>query len=219
MEFIHKPVEFEKITRVDEPNYRYYKRDNGQKPRSITTILGKTKPEYSKKILEKWKEDEGEAAYHITELSKIYGTKTHEAIETTLQNKIPSLTSKIVQLHYNQLFPYLKCINNIKGIELLLFSEKYNVAGTADCIAEYNGILSIIDYKTKRKPQKEEWMGDYFLQATAYSIMFKELTGIPVPQIVILVSEEGGTTQEFIKDSNSYKESLISRINTYYETY
>ncbi len=216
MKFIHNPIEFEKIKRVDGPNYRYYERDNGDKPHSITTILSKTKSEQSKKGLERWQENEGAAAFHIIELSKIYGTKTHQAIEDTLHNKIPSLTSQMVSFHYNQLFPYLNNINNIKGIELLLFSEKLNAVGTADCIAEYNGILSIIDYKTKRKPQKEEWMQDYFLQTTAYSIMFEELTQIKVPQIVILVSEEGGTTQEFVKDPNNYVDPLKKRIEEYY---
>ncbi len=138
-------------------------------------------------------------------------------IETTLYNKIPLLTSEMVAFHYNNLFKYLKKINNIAGIELILYSKSLCVAGTADCIAEYDGILSVIDYKTKRKPQKEEWLEDPFIQATAYSIMFEELTGIKIPQIVILVSSENGETQELVKDPDNYKERLQTRIKLYNE--
>ena len=187
MKHSHTKTEFEQAKQVNENNYRYYKTPNGDKLPSITTILSKTKSDQSKQNLESWKSREGDAAYHITELSKIYGTKTHKAIEDTLNNKIPNIESEMVSKHYNNLFPYLKNINNIKGIELILYSKILNVAGTSDCIAEYNGILSVIDYKTKRKIQHEEYLEDAFIQATAYSIMFEELTGINIPQIVVLV--------------------------------
>jgi len=106
-------------------------------------------------------------------------------------------------------------INNIAGTELVLYSKLLGIAGTADCVAEYNGILSIIDYKTKRKPQKEEWLEDPFIQATSYSLMFSELTGINVEQIVVLVSVENGTTQEFIRSPVDYIDKLKSRIKEY----
>ena len=150
MRYTHKSIHFEPAIRIDEKNFRCYKTPTGDKLPSITTILGKTKPIESQNNIESWKEREGDAAYHITELSKIYGTKTHEAIEITLHNKIPSLTSEMVSFHYSNLHKYLQNINNIAGIELILFSKELNIAGTADCIAEYNGILSVLDYKTKR---------------------------------------------------------------------
>ena len=123
----------------------------------------------------------------------------------------------MVVFHYYNLFKYLKNIQNIAGIELILYSKSLSIAGTADCIAEYNGILSIIDYKTKRKPQQEEWLEDPFIQATAYSIMFEELTGIKVPQIVILVSDEKGGSQEFLRNPSNYKDKLLTRIKLYEE--
>lgn len=217
LRYTHKPIPFEPAIRIDEKNFRCYKTPNGDKLPSITTVLGKTKPIESQNNIESWKEREGEAAYHITELSKIYGTKTHEAIEITLHNKIPSLTSEMVSFHYNNLHKYLQNINNIAGIELILYSKELNIAGTADCIAEYNGILSVLDYKTKRKPQREEWLEDPFIQATAYAIMFEELTGTKVPQIVILVSDEKGGSKEFIKNPDNYREKLETRIRLYEE--
>lgn len=217
MRYTHKLIQFEPAIRVDEKNFRHYKTPEGSKLPSITTILGKTKPLESQTSIESWKKREGDAAYHITKLSQIYGTATHKAIETTLHNKIPDLSSEMVTFHYNNLFKYLQRINNIAGIELILYSKSLSIAGTADCIAEYDGILSIIDYKTKRKPQKEEWLEDPFIQATAYSIMFEELTNIKVSQIVVLVSSENGDTQEFVKDPNSYKDKLSTRIKLYNE--
>jgi len=218
MKYTHKPIPFEPAIRIDGEDYRYYETPDGLRLPSITTILGKTKSTISQNNIESWKKREGDAAYHITELSKIYGTSTHEAIATTLNNHIPLLTSEMVAFHYNNLHKYLKKINNIAGIELILYNKLLLIAGTADCIAEYDGTLSVIDYKTKRKPQREEWLEDPFIQATAYSMMFEELTGINVSQIVILVSSEDGQTQEFIKNVANYKEKLFSRVRLYNET-
>jgi len=91
--------------------------------------------------------------------------------------------------------------------------------GTSDCIAEYNGKLSIIDYKTKRSNQREEWLTDHFIQATSYGEMFKELTGIKVEQIVILVSSEKNTRMEFIKNPGDYLRLLEQRLDQFYSQF
>jgi genome maintenance exonuclease 1 len=91
------------------------------------------------------------------------------------------------------------------------------LAGTSDCIANYDGELSIIDYKTKRSNQKEEWMTDHFIQGTAYAQMFKELTGIEAKQVVILVSSEKNSRMEFVKNTEDYKDLLTQRLNQYYD--
>jgi len=217
--YTHKPISFKSARRIDENDCRYYQTPEGNRLPSITTILGKTKSSASQNNIESWQKREGDAAYHITELSKIYGTSTHKAIETTLYNKIPLLTSEMVAFHYKNLWNYFVNINNIAGIELILYSKKLGVAGTADCIAEYNGVLSIIDYKTKRKSQREEWLEDPFIQATAYGMMWEELTGIKISQIVVLVSSENGETQEFIKNPKDYRDKLLGRIKSYQEKY
>jgi len=217
MKYIHNPIPFESAIRVDGENFRYYKTPEGEKLPSITTILGKTKSNTSQNSIESWKKREGKAAYHIVELAKIYGTSTHDAIEKILHNNIPKLTSEMVTFHYNSFSKYLAKIDNIVGTELVLFSKKLKIAGTSDCIAEYDGALSVIDYKTKRKPQKEDWLEDPFIQATAYGMMFEELTGVVVPQIVILVSSENGETQEWIRDICIYKDKLFDRIKMYHK--
>jgi len=88
--------------------------------------------------------------------------------------------------------------------------------GTSDCIAKYDGKLSVIDYKTKRSNQREEWLTDHFIQATSYGVMFKELTGIKVEQIVILVSSEKNTRMEFMKNPDEYRDLLEQRLDQYY---
>ena len=89
---------------------------------------------------------------------------------------------------FNRMRFLLGNINNIVGTEIPLFSDLLRVAGTTDCIAEYNGELSIIDFKTSRKPKKEEWIDDYYMQTFAYKLMFEEMTGVEIKQIVILVA-------------------------------
>jgi genome maintenance exonuclease 1 len=90
------------------------------------------------------------------------------------------------------------------------------VAGTSDLIAEYDGELSIIDYKTKRKPQIDNYMYEYYLQTTCYAQMFHEVTGQKINQVVILVSSEKNTRQEFIKLCDEYVEPMAERIEQYY---
>lgn len=217
MQYTQISNSFERAIRDDSGKYRVYKTPKGNHLPSITTVLKKTSPPSKKKCIDFWKSNEGEAAFHITELSKIYGTKTHKAIEDTLAGLKPDLRSEMVRQHFNQLLSFVENINNIYGIELPLFSELLKLAGTADCVAEYNGVLSIIDYKTKRKPQIESYLHEYFIQTTAYALMFGELSGLEVKQLVILVSDEKGGSQEFIKDPNDYKEELQNRIDTFYK--
>ena len=95
-------------------------------------------------------------------------------------------------------------VDNIHAQECGLYSDKYKVAGRVDCIAEYNGKLSIIDFKTSTKERSDEWNENYYIQASAYAEMYEERTGKPIDQIVILVVTEDGVVQEFIKEKHDY---------------
>ena len=95
-------------------------------------------------------------------------------------------------------------VDNIHSQECGLYSDKYKVAGRVDCIAEYDGVLSIIDFKTSSKERNDEWNENYYIQASAYAEMFEERTGKQIEQIVILVVTEDGTVQEFIKKKYDY---------------
>jgi len=216
-DYNHIPIEFEQSQLIEKDDGHYYQTPSGDVYPSITTILHKTMSEEKKQNLQDWKEQEVAAEY-ITQESSIIGTQTHNLIENYL-NGIPHNDElRLLSVaHFNNLIPFLQKINDIHGTELRLYSNKMKLAGTSDCIAKYDGELSIIDYKTKRSNQQEEWMTDHFIQGTAYSQMFQELTGIEVKKVVILVSSEKNTRMEFVKDTKDYKDQLAQRLNQYYE--
>ena len=106
-------------------------------------------------------------------------------------------------------------VNNVHAQEAGLYSDKYKVAGRVDCIAEYDGKLSIIDFKTSSKERSDEWNESYYIQASAYAEMFEERTGIKINQIVILVVTEHGVVQEFVKTKDEYLPKLIEAIDDF----
>ena len=197
--------------------YHQYTTPSGDIYSSVTTMLRKTQDEESQKGLKKWREDVGEkVAEYVMKNSALIGTQTHLLNEDYL-NSIPLKNNfnLLAYAHHQNFIQYLNKIDNIHGIEIRLFSDTMKLAGTTDCIAEYDGILSIIDYKTKKSYQREEWMMDYFIQATTYSRMYYEMTGRKIDQMVVLVSSERNTKQEFIVKREDYEEMLDKRLSLY----
>ena len=189
---------------------------------SVTTVLGATKPDTTG--LDEWRKRMGsDVADYILRQSAIIGTAAHKLNEIYLNNGQTLQEEKggnhntplLARAHHENFVPYLQRINNIRGNEIILWSDVMCVAGTSDCIAEYDDILSIIDYKTKRSPQREEWIADYYTQAAAYSMMYKELTGVNVTQAVVLVSSEADTMQEFVVNLAEYKQPFLERLRKY----
>jgi len=191
---------------------RFYVTPDDNAYPSITSILALQ----DKPGLKKWREDVGEKeAKRISKESMRIGTAVHQMAEFYLSNYIIKLKNedkKIVDT-FNRLRFLLGNINNIVGNEVALYSDLLRVAGTADCIAEYNGVPSIIDFKTSRKPKKEEWIDDYYMQTFAYKLMFEEMTGIEIQQVVILIaSVESFDVQVFkkpAKDADEWLEKLV----------
>ena len=215
-EFNHIPVNFTPSELIEKDDGHYYQTPSGAIYPSITTILQKTQTLEKQQSLQNWREQEIASDY-ITQEAAIIGSETHKLIENYLNGEeIFEEFRLLSEAHFNNLLPFVNKINDIHGIELRLYSDKMKLAGTSDCIAKYDGTLSVIDYKTKRSNQKEEWLTDYFIQATSYGIMFKELTGIKVEQVVILVSSEKNTRMEFIKNPDDYLDLLEQRIDQYY---
>ena len=99
-------------------------------------------------------------------------------------------------------------IDDIYAQEAGLYSDKYKVAGRADCIAHYRGVPSVMDFKTSTKERNDDWNENYYIQGTAYAEMFHARTGIEIDQVVILVVTEDGTVQEFVKDKEPYIDLL-----------
>lgn len=203
-----------KLERVDGKSGRKYqvRLADGQSfslP-SITTVLSQTG---DKSFLEKWRKRVGyEEAARITKRAASRGTKLHGLLEDYLRtNEFPKdkQLSKIKTIIDTR-------IGNVLLCEQYLFSNKLGCAGTVDCIGYFDGILSVIDWKTSTKEKEENWILDYFLQETSYSIMFSEITGMKVSQIVTIIKIDGDPTpQVFIKKPKDYIKPLMQRIKLY----
>ena len=212
--FRHRLIEFPKCILDDSTGAHIYITPNGKKLRSVTTMLSRTKPSIDKKQLTAWRDRVGEpVAKYIMKTSTTIGTETHKLNENYINMVRDSCKYLLMSYaHHRKFIPYLNKIKNVFGVEPKLFSEKMGLAGTADLVAEYEGKISIIDYKTKRSKQRKEWMHDYFIQTTAYARMWEELTGQPIQQLVILVSSEQDTFQEFISEPKLYLNELEQRL-------
>ena len=221
--FNHVPVELPAITATNKNGVRLYETPEGNKYPSITTVLSVR----NKKGLMEWRKRVGnDVANHISRTAAARGTKVHHMCEDYLNNVESDWPDKW-EKHKKDFLPYclfnrlkeeaLSNMDNIYAQEAGLYSDKYKVAGRVDCIAEYKGTLSIIDFKTSTKEKNDEWNENYYIQASAYAEMFGERTGIEISQIVILVVTEDGTVQEFIKDKQEYLNRLSETIKTWSE--
>ena len=195
--------------------HRFYEIDGKNYP-SITTVLGIQKT----KELQKWRDSIGNdvANWEMGRAAR-RGKATHTLVEQYLKGETPSERSVLPLGLFRLLKPYVDQINNIHALETIMYSKKLTVAGQVDCIAEYNGKLSVIDFKTANKERQESWIENYFLQTTAYSMMYEELYGTKIEQLVILIAGEDGTMVPFIKERKPYEEKLGKAIQDFYKYY
>ena len=194
---------------------RFYDVDGHNYP-SVTTILGYNTGDGIKK----WRESVGEqAANTIRRSAAKRGTAVHTLTEDYLNNKELSKQDVLPTALFSILKTELDNINNIVLQEGTLCSHKWGVAGRVDCIAEFNGKLSVIDFKTSTKEKKEEWVENYFIQTSAYCEMYEELYGQPIDQIVILIVTEEGATQTFVKNKKDYLPLLKPAIEEFHRRF
>lgn len=215
--FNHVPVELPIITATNKDGVRLYETPEGNKYPSITTVLSVR----NKQGLVEWRKRVGnEVANYVARTAAARGTKVHHMCEDYLNNVEHDFPKKwethkkdfLPYCLFTQLKPTLARVNNIYAQEAGLYSDKYRVAGRVDCIAEYNGVPSIIDFKTSTKERNDEWNENYYIQGSAYAEMFEERTGVEISQVVILVVTEDGTVQEFIKEKHDYLDALVETI-------
>ena len=205
-----------KITTENINRKRYYVTPEGNKYPSITTVLSNR----NKEGLLEWRKRVGDqVANHIARTSANRGTKVHKQVEDFLNNEFDEETHSKDFLPYclfKQLKPHLEeKVDNIYHQECGLWSDKYQIAGRVDCIAEYNGKLSVIDFKTSTNPRKEQYNENYYIQTSAYTEMYEERTGTPIDQIVILVVTEDDEVQEFVKNKRDYLPLLKESIEAF----
>ena len=199
--------------RID--GFRFYNIDGKNYP-SITTVLGIRKTEQ----LKGWREKIGEnvANWEMGRAAR-RGKSFHTLVEQYIKGETPSIRDVLPLGLFKLLNPYIDQIDNIHLLEAIMYSKKLTVAGQVDCVAEYNGKLSVIDFKTANKERQEDWIDNYFLQTTAYAHMYEETFGTPIEQIVILIASEDGTTQAFIKNKADYEKELGKAIQGFYKYY
>ena len=192
MNFNFINTELPQLERETIDGVRYYKvPDNGEllKLVSITSITS----HFNKDIFVKWRKKVGnEEAERITKAATSRGTDMHTLVENYLSNQNLPPVQPLSDFLFKIAKPELNKINNIRALEGSLYSKQLGIAGTVDCIADYDGELSIIDFKTSKKPKPREWIEHYFVQCMAYGCMLYELTGIPVKKLVIIMACENG---------------------------
>jgi len=216
---LHTQIGYEDLLCETKPTGRKYITPEGTSYPSITTVLGSL----SKAGIDAWKKRVGEEeANKIGHHACTRGTAMHEAIERYLNNDeewfAPNEMPNVKAL-FNAIRPVLdERITNIYLQEAALYSDHLKLAGRVDCVAEFDGKLSIIDFKTAKQKKKKEYITSYFMQTYAYAIMFEERTGIPITQTVILMAVDDSPTPLIFKETrDNYTKQLLETIKNYYE--
>jgi len=209
----------ESLPTVEIDGKRHYVTPNGVKLPSVTTVLGHFKKD---KIIE-WRNRVGaEQANRISTRASVRGTKFHSLMEKYLGNESNIFEGVMPDMKqaFNDMKSTIDKIDNIHYIESPLYSEVIGLAGRTDVIAEFDEVPSIIDFKTSLREKKEEWIENYFEQGTAYSLMYEELTGTRIDQIVVIISVDGmDKPQIFKKNRIDYVDSLMTKVRAYQEEY
>ena len=219
--FNHITHQFPKLLQENIDGTRLYVTPNGDRYPSVTTVLA----DYNKKEIMEWRARVGEE--HANKVSRVAtnrGTGVHKALELYIKNE--DISSLEMMPNVKSLFVRMKQeidgkVNNIHCLEDKLYSHKLKLAGTVDCIAEHNGTLSVIDFKTSVRLKKKESIGNYFMQGAAYATMFTELTSIPINQVIILIGVDTANFCQTLvvkgEELNNYKNQLQTYIDEYFK--
>ena len=214
--FTHIDINLPKLERETIDSIRYYKVPDDDALLKLVSITSITS-HFNREIFVKWRKRIGEEeAEKITKAATARGTDMHSLTEHYLKNQdlpivppLPDFLFKVAKAELNR-------INNIHALEGSLYSKQLGIAGTVDCIAEYNGELAIIDFKTSKKPKPREWIEHYFVQCMAYGCMLYEVTGIMVKKLVIIMACENGECVVYEEyDKGKYIKLLSKYIRTF----
>jgi genome maintenance exonuclease 1 len=210
--FKHIEHDIPKLSRIDTPSGRRYETPTGKAYPSVTSILGL----HSQAQIREWRQRVGEEeANRVSSRASRRGTRIHSLCESYLLNQ--EVNPDIFDLDaFKSIRPQLDNIDNIHCLETQLYSDHLQVAGTVDCIAEYNGRLSIIDFKTSSREKHRDNIHSYFMQTSAYAVMFEERTGIPVDRLVILIAvDEKPDCSVFIEKRDDWIGEFLELRETY----
>ena len=212
--FTHIDLKLPKLTRESIDGVRYYNiGGENKKSVSITSVIS----HYSKEKFAKWRKKVGEEeANRITKRATSRGTDTHTLIENYLLNQELPEVQPISEMLFKLAKPTLDRINNIHCLESSLYSEILGVAGSVDCISEFDGELAVVDFKTSAKPKPKEWITDYFVQTMFYGMALYEMTGIQIKKLVIIMTCEDGECVIYEeRDLEKYMKLVIQYIKKF----
>jgi len=210
--FKHVDLNLPKLSRETIDGVRYYSVPDEDELLRLVSITSVTS-HFNKEIFVNWRKKVGnEEADRITKAATTRGTDMHTLTEHYLKNdqvlpEVPPISDFLFKISKGE----LNKIDNIHSLEGALYSKQLGIAGTVDCIAEYDGELSIIDFKTSKKPKPREWIEHYFVQAMAYGCMLYELTGISVKKLVIIMACENGECVVYEERDKSKYIKLLSK--------
>lgn len=214
--FVHETVDlgYSDLDAETTSSGRLYRTPSGGLP-SITTVLSILSEEH----IQRWRARVGEEeANKISHRASTRGTAVHSIIENYIDNKenyaegfMPNILD-----NFKSVQPVLDSrIGKVYAQEAPLYSDHLGVAGRVDCVAEFDGKLSIIDFKTSKKLKKPEWITNYYVQESAYAIMWEERTGMPITQLVTIIAVDDEEPQVFIEHRDNWTKTLIETINEY----
>jgi genome maintenance exonuclease 1 len=218
VKFNHISHSLPTLVREQSDGTRYYVTEDGKKYPSVTTVLA----DYGKEGIMAWRKRVGEEkANQISRQATTRGTSVHKLVENYLSNK-PVYENEEVMPTAKSVFVAMKKtldkINNIHCLESFLFSHELGLAGQVDCIAEFDGVLSVIDFKTSKRMKKKADIANYFMQTSAYAQMFEERTGLKIEQSVIIIGGDFAPFPQVMKENPmTHREELISYIKAYKE--
>jgi genome maintenance exonuclease 1 len=192
--------DFPKLERVTTDGMRLYNTPSGKPYPSVTTVTGL----HNAKGIAEWRRRVGEEeANRISTRASSRGTRIHKYCEDYLRGNIFEADMFDLEM-FNSIKPQLDQIDNIHCLETPLYSDFLQVAGTVDCIAEFQGKLSVIDFKTASKPKDRDDIYNYFMQTAAYAVAFEERTGIPIGRLVIIMAVENDDPRWFIEKRDNW---------------
>ena len=213
--FNYVEIVYPELERQTIDGVRYYDTPDGRKLVSITSVIS----HFNREKFRKWREKVGnKEADRVTKRATSRGTDMHTVTECYLRNLELPQVQPLSEFLFKQAKPKLNRIDNIHAIEQGLFSKQLGVAGTVDCIAEYDGELAVIDFKTSKQAKPREWIDGYFVQCAAYACMLYEMTGIRVKKFVIIMSCEDGDVVVYEEyDKSKYIKLLSEYIRQFVE--
>ncbi len=215
MRFIHEKIDlgYEDLVADTRPTGRTYITADGSRYPSITTVLSILNED----AIAAWRKRVGEdEANRVGQRAANRGTSVHNIVEKYLSNEDTKDYLPHIKQSLENLRPILDSrVGTIYGLEVPLYSSYLGVAGRCDCIAEFDGVRSIIDFKTSKRIKKKENISNYFAQASAYAIMFEERTGMPIPNTVILMDVDYEKPLVFKEHRDNYTKLLTDTIDEY----